>query len=67
MTAAPTSDLEFAIEVPPVIDGAYLSVRWTATGTYAGGFPGATAEPGTAVTFTGTDTLLMRDGKFVEY
>lgn len=60
-------DLKFAIEVPPVIDGSYLSVRWTATGTYGGGFPGAEAEPGTVVTFTGTDTLLMRDGKFVEY
>lgn len=31
------------------------------------GFPGAKAEPGTVVTFTGTDTLLMRDGRFVEY
>lgn len=28
-------DLEFAIEVPPLVDGPYLSVRWTATGTYA--------------------------------
>lgn len=31
------------------------------------GFPGARAEPGTVVTFTGTDTLRMRDGRFVEY
>ncbi|OON82030.1 ester cyclase [Streptomyces tsukubensis] len=60
-------DLEFAVEVPPLSDGAYLSVRWTATGTYQGGFPGAKADPGTVVTFTGTDTLLVRDGKFVEY
>ncbi|KIF67438.1 hypothetical protein HY68_00460 [Streptomyces sp. AcH 505] len=60
-------DLEFTIEVPPLIDGAYLSVRWTATGTYGGGFPGAKAELGTVVTFTGTDTLLVQDGKFVEY
>ncbi|WP_199836140.1 ester cyclase [Streptomyces sp. TP-A0356] len=44
-----------------------VPVRWTATGTYAGGFPGAHAEPGTLVTFTGTDTLRMQDGKFVEY
>ncbi|MFS8200370.1 ester cyclase [Streptomyces sp. CWNU-52B] len=60
-------DLEFTIEVPPVIDGAYLSVRWSATGTYGGGFPGAKAEPGTVVTFTGTDTLFARDGRFAEY
>ncbi|MGW3174413.1 ester cyclase [Streptomyces sp. NPDC001153] len=42
-------------------------MRWTATGTYAGGFPGAKAQPGTTVTFTGTDTLRVNDGKFVEY
>ncbi|GGM05617.1 hypothetical protein GCM10010129_56520 [Streptomyces fumigatiscleroticus] len=60
-------DLKFVIEVPPLFDGAYLSVRWTATGTYGGGFPGAEAAPGTVVTFTGTDTLLMRDGRFGEY
>lgn len=42
-------------------------MRWTATGTYGGGFPGAKAEPGTVVTFTGTDTLRARDGRFVEY
>ncbi|QIZ02151.2 ester cyclase [Streptomyces sp. S1D4-11] len=51
----------------PLVDGRYASVRWTATGTYAGGFPGAKAQPGTVVTFTGTDTLRMRDGKFAEY
>ncbi|MEV1026900.1 ester cyclase [Streptomyces sp. NPDC050264] len=64
---SPFPDLEFAIEVPPLFDGAYLSVRWTATGTYGGGFPGAEAPPGTVVTFTGTDTLLVRDGRFAEY
>jgi hypothetical protein len=42
-------------------------VRWTATGTYAGGFRGAKAHPGTTVSFTGTDTLCIKDGKFVEY
>ncbi|MCF3134667.1 ester cyclase [Streptomyces olivochromogenes] len=60
-------DLRFAVEVPPLIDGGYASVRWTATGTYAGGFPGAQAEPGTVVTFTGTDTLRVEGGRFVEY
>ncbi|QIY77476.2 ester cyclase [Streptomyces sp. RLB1-33] len=66
-TRAAFRDLRFTIEVPPLVDGRYASVRWTATGTYAGGFPGAKAQPGTVVTFTGTDTLRMRDGKFVEY
>ncbi|MEU9222490.1 hypothetical protein AB0D47_38980 [Streptomyces sp. NPDC048376] len=44
-----------------------MSVRWTATGTYDGSFPGAKAPAGTVVTFTGTDTLRIRDGRFVEY
>ncbi|MCI3274930.1 ester cyclase [Streptomyces cylindrosporus] len=66
-TRAAFPDLRFSAQVEPLIDGHYASVRWTATGTYAGGFPGARAEPGTAVTFTGTDTLRIRDGKFVEY
>jgi hypothetical protein len=63
----PFPDLRFAIEVAPLIDGRYTSVRWTATGTYAGGFPGARAKPGTVVTITGTDTLRVQDGKFAEY
>ncbi|MGW1504877.1 ester cyclase [Streptomyces mirabilis] len=66
-TRAAFPDLRFTIEVPPLVDGRYASVRWTATGTYAGGFPGAKAQPGTVVTFTGTDTLRMRNGEFAEY
>ncbi|MFF2128520.1 ester cyclase [Streptomyces olivochromogenes] len=66
-TRAAFRDLRFTIEVPPLVDGRYASVRWTATGTYAGGFPGAKARPGTVVTFSGTDTLRMRDGRFAEY
>ncbi|WP_405952709.1 ester cyclase [Streptomyces prunicolor] len=66
-TRAAFPDLRFTEQVTPLVDGRYASIRWTATGTYAGGFPGARAEPGTVVTFTGTDTLRMRDGRFVEY
>ncbi|MGW6223351.1 ester cyclase [Streptomyces olivaceus] len=62
-----TPDLTFAVEVPPLYDGDHLSVRWTATGTYDGGFPGAEAPAGTVVAFTGTDTLRIQDGRFVEY
>ncbi|MER8185106.1 ester cyclase [Kitasatospora sp. NPDC094015] len=60
-------DLRFTVEVPPLVDGRYAAVRWTATGTYVGGFPGATAEPGTVVGFTGTDTLRSQGGRFAEY
>jgi len=43
-------------------------VRWKADGTYAGGFPGAPAEAiGRPITFTGTDTLHVADGKLAEY
>lgn len=66
-TRAAFPDLRFTAEVGPLVDGRYGSVRWKATGTYAGGFPGAKAKPGTVVTFTGTDTLRMQDGKFTEY
>ncbi|MER7922540.1 ester cyclase [Streptomyces sp. NPDC096057] len=66
-TRAAFPDLRFTEQVTPLVDGHRASVRWTATGTYAGGFPGAGAEPGTVVTFTGTDTLRMHDGRFVEY
>ncbi|WP_371502052.1 ester cyclase [Kitasatospora sp. NBC_00374] len=66
-TRAAFPDLRFTAEVGPLVDGEFVSARWTATGTYAGGFPGARAEPGTAVTFTGTDTLRTEHGRFVEY
>lgn len=66
-TRAAFPDLRFSLQIDPLIARDRASVRWTATGTYAGGFPGAKAAPGTAVTFTGTDTLRIQDGKFVEY
>ncbi|MFJ9150300.1 ester cyclase [Streptomyces sp. NPDC102270] len=66
-TRAAFPDLRFSLQTGPLIAGHRASVRWTATGTYAGGFPGAKAQPGTTVTFTGTDTLRIKDGRFVEY
>ncbi|WP_219822009.1 ester cyclase [Streptomyces sp. Ru71] len=66
-TRAAFPDLRFSLQIDPLVAGHRASVRWTATGTYADGFPGAKAHPGTVVTFTGTDTLRIRNGKFVEY
>jgi len=61
-------DLTFVIEVGPITDDEHLVVRWKAQGTYAGGFSGAAPEAaGRQVTFTGTDTLRVADGKFAEY
>jgi predicted ester cyclase len=52
----------------PVTDEEHMVVRWEARGTYRGGFPGASSEAaGREVTFTGTDTLRIADGKLAEY
>lgn len=61
-------DLSFVIEVGPITDDEHLVVRWEAHGTYNGGFPGTPPEAvGRVLTFTGTDTLRIADGKLAEY
>jgi predicted ester cyclase len=61
-------DLDFKIEVGPITNDEYIVVRWKAQGTYGGGFPGTPPEAtGKTVTFTGTDTLRVADGKLAEY
>jgi SnoaL-like polyketide cyclase len=61
-------DLTFVIDVGPITDEEHLVVRWKADGTYRGGFPGAPAEAiGRHITFTGTDTPRVADGKLAEY
>ena len=62
-TRAVVSDLRFAIEVGPVVQGDHIAVRWRAEGSYAAGFPGATAP----AAFTGTDVLRVQDGRLAEY
>ncbi|GAB2575196.1 hypothetical protein Aab01nite_14690 [Paractinoplanes abujensis] len=66
-TRAAFTSLTFAVEVGPIAQDDLLAVRWTATGTYGGGFPGATAEPGTPIAFTGTDTLRIAGDRLAEY
>jgi predicted ester cyclase len=61
-------DLSFEIEVGPIADDDHMVVRWKARGTYGGGFPGASSDAvGREITFTGTDTLRIADGKLAEY
>ncbi|SEG15153.1 SnoaL-like polyketide cyclase [Thermomonospora echinospora] len=55
------------IEVGPLVDGDLVSAHWTFAGDYRGGLPGATAAPGTRVSFTGMDMLRVTDGRFKEY
>jgi predicted ester cyclase len=66
-TRAAFPDLAFTTQVGPIVQDDHVAGRWQATGTYQGGFPGAKAEPGTVVTFTGADLLRLADGKIVEY
>lgn len=61
------SDLVFAVDVGPLLDGDHVVVRWVATGHYGGGIPGAGAPVGTAVTFHGTDILRVANNQVVEY
>jgi predicted ester cyclase len=61
-------DLNFEITVGPIATDDYLVVRWKTEGTYGGGFPGASDNAvGSAITFTGTDTLRVVDGMLAEY
>jgi hypothetical protein len=62
------SDLNFEITVGPIATDDYFVVRWTARGTYSGGFPGASEDAvGSEIKLTGTDTLRVIDGMLVEY
>ncbi|TDB87397.1 ester cyclase [Actinomadura sp. 7K534] len=73
------ADVRTALDAGPVIgpvpgepnDAAggsgMVAAGWTFHGTYRGGLPGATAEPGTAVSFRGQDIFRARDGRFAEY
>lgn len=67
MGRAPFDDPVFAVEVEPIIEGNRLAARWTMTGRYRGGIPGASAPAGTEITFGGIDIWHVEDGKIVEY
>ena len=66
-------DLVFETVVGPISEpaeptaGIMIAGHWRATGTYQGGFPGATAAAGTPVAFNGTDMIRIEDGAVVEY
>lgn len=66
-TRSAVEDLRFTVEVGPLIDADRMALRWRAQGHYSGGFPGATAAPGTPVGFTGTDLLRIQDQRIAEY
>ncbi len=59
--------LTFEVQVPALFGENLIGVRWLATGTYAGGMPGARAAVGTRVSFAGADFLRVQGGKIAEY
>ncbi len=50
-------ELEFTVEVGPIIEGDLVAARWRGRGT----------SQGTAVSLSGHDFLRVRDGRFAEY
>jgi SnoaL-like polyketide cyclase len=68
MGRTPFSELTFTVAVGPIVERETVCARWEGRGRYAGGIPGATAEPGTEVAFGGIDILRAApDGRFAEY
>lgn len=59
-------DLNFTVQVGPLVDGPHLVLRWHATGTYRGGLPGAADGP-TPLHFYGIDILKVTDDLISEY
>jgi predicted ester cyclase len=60
-------DIEVTLDIGPIVDGDLASGRWTFAGTYRGGIPGTSAEPGTRVAFSGIDIVRVAGGKVVAY
>ncbi|MFB4310230.1 ester cyclase [Actinomadura sp. GTD37] len=53
--------------VPGGGEGGMVAAAWSFHGSYRGGIPGATAAPGTPVSFRGQDIFRAEDGRFAEY
>lgn len=64
---APFDGVEVTIDVGPAVDEDLVAARWIFRGAYAGGIPGATADPGTRVTFSGIDLVRLAEGRVTEY
>jgi hypothetical protein len=55
------------LDVGPVVGDGMVAAGWSFHGSYRGGVPGATAEPGTPVSFSGQDIFRAEGGRFAEY
>lgn len=63
----PFDDVAVDLAVGPAVDGDLVAGRWTFSGRYAGGIPGASADEGTPVSFSGLDLVRIDGGKVAEY
>ncbi|MFI0263667.1 ester cyclase [Streptomyces sp. NPDC017056] len=61
------TDIQVTVDVGPIVADGLVAARWTFHGSYRGGIPGATAAPGTRVSFAGQDIFRVADGRFAEY
>lgn len=64
---APFEPIFCTIEVEPVYDDHMLAARWKCHGTYKGGMPNITVEPGTDIVFGGMDMWRFSDGLVSDY
>lgn len=61
------AEIENTLDVGPIIDDGLVAARWTFHGSYRGGIPGATADIGTRVAFSGHDIFRIEGDRFAEY
>ncbi len=61
------SGVRTALDAYPVVGDGMVAAAWSFHGSYRGGVPGATAAPGTPVSFRGQDIFRAEDGRFAEY
>ncbi|NKZ08878.1 ester cyclase [Actinomadura latina] len=61
------TDVRTALDAGPVVGDGMVAAAWSFHGSYRGGVPGATAAPGTRVSFRGHDLFRAEDGRFAEY
>ncbi len=61
------TDATVTLDLGPLVDGELVAARWSFTGRYAGGLPGADAPAGTEAVLVGTDVMRIVDGRIHQY
>lgn len=67
MSRTPFKEIHFTTDLGPIAEGDMVVGKWQGKGIYDKGLPGATAEPGTEVSFSAIDILRIRDGQITDY